>query len=260
MGLMTDDTIDRLACTHRPPGRAIGRQSWRDLLFVHWRVPVAEIEPLIPGRLTLDVYDGSAWIGLVPFAMQGVRPWWSPPIYGVSSFHETNVRTYVHCEGKQPGVWFFSLDAASSLAVRIARWRWALPYFRSDMQLHRENERIGYSSRRLWPAPAVAETHVEATIGDLITHSNSQHPDGTAVPGSLEHFLAERYLLYSQASAQQPLYRGQVYHRPYPLRQAALLQMQESLLTAAGITSHGEPDHVLFSDGVDVEVFGLEVV
>jgi hypothetical protein len=260
MGLMTDAKIDRLACTHRPPGRAIGRQSWRDLLFVHWRLPAAEIQPLIPGRLTLDVYDGSAWIGLVPFTMQGVRPWWSPPIYGVSSFHETNVRTYVHCEGKQPGVWFFSLDAASSLAVRIARWRWALPYFRSNMQLRRANNHIHYSSRRLWPAPAGAETHIEAEIGDLISNADPQHPAGRATPGTLEHFLAERYLLYSQASAQDPLYRGQVYHRPYPLRQARLQRLQESLLNAAGITPPGEPDHALFSDGVDVEVFNLEVV
>lgn len=253
MGLAADVAIDRLACTHRPSGRAIGRQSWRDLLFVHWRVPAVEIQPLIPKCLSVDEYDGAAWVGLVPFTMQGVRPWWSPPVYGVSSFHETNVRTYVHSAGKNPGVWFFSLDAASSLAVRIARWRWSLPYFRAKMDLRRTGDTIHYHSRRLWPGQPGPGTQIEAKIGDPIVGE----PAGQATPGTLEHFLAERYILYTQPSDAGPLYQGQVHHRPYPLRQAHLLEMQESLITAAGINRPAEPDDVLFSDGVDVEVFGL---
>lgn len=258
MSPTADPAIDRLTCTRRPQARSIGRQSWRNLLFVHWRLPADVIEPLIPPRLSVDIYDGWAWVGLVPFTMQGVRPWWSPPVYGVSNFHETNVRTYVHCEGRDPGVWFFSLDAASSLAVRIARWRWSLPYYRAEMDLRRSDTTIRYHSRRLWPGNPGPGTHVEAAIGDVLNVSGQ--PTGHAAPATLEHFLAERYILYTQANETAPLLSGRVYHCPYPLREARLLQFEQSLVAAAGVTVPDMPDHVLFSDGVDVEVFGLTPV
>jgi uncharacterized protein YqjF (DUF2071 family) len=259
MGLTSDVAIDRLACTLRPAGRAIGRQSWRNLLFVHWRVPCEQLAPLLPRRLTVDRFEGSAWIGLVPFTMHGVRPWWSPAVRGVSSFHETNVRTYVHCQG-DPGVWFFSLDAANTLAVRLARWRWRLPYFRAQMRVERTASRVSYESRRLWPGPPGAATSIEAEIGGPLPSTDDAYPPGRALPGTLEHFLAERYLLYSQATDGNELFRGRVHHVPYPLRTARLLNLQESLLAAAGIPAVAEPEHVMFSDGVDVEVFPLRRV
>jgi uncharacterized protein len=103
--------------TQRPPERAIGFQRWRDLLFMHWRVPAEQLQSVIPAPLQLETFDGSAWIGLVPFAMRDVRPWWSPAVAGISNFLETNVRTYVVHPETGPGVWFFSLDATSRLAV-----------------------------------------------------------------------------------------------------------------------------------------------
>ena len=132
---------DRLTPTMRPAGSAIGYHRWTDLLFVHWRFPAEIVRPLLPPELTLDTWEGDAWVGLVPFYMSRVRPWWSPPVPGVSYFCETNVRTYVHFRGRDPGVWFLSLDASNSLAVRVARWRWHLPYFRAHMGLARTGRR-----------------------------------------------------------------------------------------------------------------------
>lgn len=247
-------TMDRTSPTRRPREKAIGYQRWSNLLFVHWRLPTKMIAPLLPPRLSLDSWEGEAWVGLVPFYMSGVRPWWSPAVPGISNFCETNVRTYVHLDGSDPGVWFFSLEASKSLAVRIARRYWNLPYFKARMSLTRTGNRISYVSHRLWPAPADAMTHIEAVVGDHITSSSGE--PGRAAEGTLEYFLAERYLLYSVDRAGQ-LYRGQVHHRPYPLRQAAVAHLDESLLCAAGLHPPEAHCHALFSEGVEVDIFPL---
>lgn len=252
-------TIDRGAPTQRPAGRPRGYQRWSDLLFIHWRLPPDEIQPLVPAGLTVDTFDGSAWVGLIPFYMSGVRPRWLPPVPGVSAFHETNVRTYVHLDGREPGVWFLSMEASSSLAVRVARRLWHLPYYRADMEVARSGNLVRYCSRRRWPGPAGAGYSIEGEIGEAI---NSPRPDEPAVrvpPGSLEFFLIERYVLYSQSPG-GTLYRGRVHHGAYPLRKARLPAMNESLLDACGIAPRAGPEHVVFSNGVDVEIFGLERV
>ena len=242
---------ERLAPIARPAERPVGYQKWRDLLFVHWPVPVGALRPLVPAELAIDTFDGTAWVGLVPFHMTGVRPAWSPPLPGISTFHETNVRTYVHRDGRDPGVWFFSLDAASSLAVRVARFWWYLPYFRSRMRVQRRGSRIAYEGRRLWPEPSGAGYRVEAEIGESLGIANDA--------ATLEFFLAERYLLYARGR-DGSLWRGQVHHWPYPLRTARLVDFDETMVTAAGIAPPGSPSHVLFSAGVDVEIFRLRRV
>jgi hypothetical protein len=130
--------IDRLASPVRPSQRAIMRQRWRDLLFVHWPFEPQAVRPLIPPHLELDLVDGKAYVGLVLFTMTGVRPVGLPAVAGISSFHETNVRTYVRVADCDPGVWFFSLDAASAIAVRLARWLFYLPYHYARMFLEHE--------------------------------------------------------------------------------------------------------------------------
>ena len=190
--------IDRITPTQHPRVRAVMRQSWRDLLFVHWACDPDAIRPLIPAGLELDVFEGRAYVGLVPFTMTGVRPVGFPSVPWLSSFHETNVRTYVHRGGRDPGVWFFSLDAANPIAVRLARRLFHLPYH--DARMFLEFEKAGGTepdSPRLDPlcrrAPALGPLPASYLIrGEVIG------PIEPAQPGTLEHFLAERYLLYSR--------------------------------------------------------------
>ena len=245
-------TIDRLSPRVRPSGRPAGYHTWSDLLFVHWRVDSTSLRTLLPAGVEIDEFEGSGWVGVVPFHMSGVRPWWSPAVAGVSEFHETNVRTYVVVNG-EPGVWFFSLEASQSLAVRIARWHWRLNYFRAEMELIRTDSRREYRSRRLWPEPRTAHSHIVAEIGDWLPGG------GEATPGTLDFFLTERYLLFTESSPEK-IARGQVHHRPYPLRTAKLMTCDQSLCGAAGILVEGLPAHVLFSPQVDVEVFPLRPV
>src|SRR3954453_2487739 len=137
-GSEREQAIDRITPTRRPGIRAVMRQSWRDLLFVHWACDPDAIRALIPEGLELHVLEGRAYVGLVPFTMTGVRPVGLPSVPWLSSFHETNVRTYVHRGGRDPGVWFFSLDAANPIAVRLARKLFHLPYHDARMFLERE--------------------------------------------------------------------------------------------------------------------------
>lgn len=136
--------IDRLTPSVRPSERPVMRQKWRDLLFVHWPIESEALRPLVPAQLELDLYDGRAYVGLVPFTMTGVRPVGLPSVPGVSSFHETNVRTYVRLGDCDPGVWFFNLEAASAIAVRLARWLFYLPYH----YVHVPGTRSQFAARR----------------------------------------------------------------------------------------------------------------
>lgn len=234
--------IDRVSPARRPPGRAKGHHRWSDLLFVHWRLPAEPVAALLPAGLTLDTWQGDAWVGLVPFRMSGVRPWWSP--WG-AAFPETNVRTYVHFRGGEPGVWFFSLDASHRLAIHVARRCWGLNYHHARMSVERRRDQVCYESRR--SADGGAFCRVEAAF---------EGPTFRARPGTLDHFLVERYVLYA-GSHSGGLFRGRVHHRPYGLQSARLLSLDESLLAANGIQRHRSPDHVIACGNVDVEVFPL---
>ncbi|MSR60126.1 MAG: DUF2071 domain-containing protein [Planctomycetaceae bacterium] len=257
--------LDRLSVTHRPAEAAIGYHRWSNLLFVHWRLSARCVQPLLPPELTLDTWEDDAWIGLVPFYMSGVRPWWSPPVPGISNFCETNVRTYVYDREGRPGVWFFSLEAAQTLAVRIARWKWSLPYYRASMSLERTGAEIRYSSRRRWPGSAGPGCRIEATIGEPwltpgdTSDASASATTATARPGTLEHFLIERYLLFAQPRPEK-LLMGRVHHTPYPLRHVQINHLEDSLLAAAGLAPRCEFCHAAFSDGVVVEVFPLRPV
>ena len=242
-------SIDRIAPTRRPAGRVAQRQSWRDLTFLHWRLPVAALRPLLPAALEIDTFEGDAFIGIVPFTMTGVRPLWAPAVPGISNFHETNVRTYVHREGKDPGVWFFSLEAASRVAVTIARTFWHLPYHHARMSLTRNQDgSLRYESQRRAPPPLPAICNVTARP--------TSRPEA-ATPGTLEHFLAERYVLYADTGG-GTLRRGRVHHVPYPLQTAEVTAWEESLLGAARITRPSGEPLAHHASRVDVEIFALE--
>ncbi len=212
------------------------------------------IGPLIPKELELDLFDGLGYVGLVPFTMTGVRPVGLPAVPGLSSFHETNVRTYVHIRGRDPGVWFFSLDAASSIAVRLARGIFHLDYHHARMLLESEPSRaegepgfILYAGVRRWPAPIPASYLIRSQVCG---------PVQPARPGTLDHFLAERYLLYTVW--RDRLYQGQVHHPPYPLQPARILSLDENVLVAAGIVRPPDPPLAHFAAGVNVEIFSLQ--
>jgi uncharacterized protein YqjF (DUF2071 family) len=227
-------------------------QSWRSLGFLHWEVAAESLRSRLPPALKLDTFDGRAYVGLVPFTMHGVRPPWAPPLPFVSAFHEVNVRTYVHHEGREAGVYFFSLDAASRLAVWGARTFWKLPYHFARMSLARAaGDRIAYASARRWPAPVPAECR-------LVYGPRPGSRPAPAQPPSLEHFLAERYVLYT--TARDRLLRGRVHHPPYPLQAGECTERSETLLAAAGLEPTGAPPLVHYAAGVDVEVFALEDV
>ncbi len=235
--------IDRIGPTLRPDQKPVGFQKWRSLLFMHWAIPEEVLRPLVPESLELDLFDGVAYVGVVPFAMRHVRPWWCPE--GLSfQFFETNVRTYVTYRNR-PGVYFFSLDAASRIGVWVARKFWGLPYHFAEMSLKQVENSIAYSSVR--PTSGVRhDSH--CLIGESLAQS---------VLGSIEFFFLERYLLFLEQAG--IVLTGQVHHRPYPVRNAEILSIRDDLLTATGFEScTGLPEFAHYSTGVDVEIYGLE--
>jgi uncharacterized protein len=223
------------------------RMTWADLGFLHWEVPVAALRPRVPHALEIDTFEGRAFLGLVPFTMRGVRPAYFPALPGLSAFHEVNVRTYVRLNGRDPGVWFLSLDAANPVAVLVARALWKLPYHFARMGLERAGATVRYRSERRWPGPRPA--------GCRLVYE----PTGEAAPaaeGTLEHFLVERYLLYAQARGR--LFSGRVHHAPYPLQTARAPELDQTLLAAAGLARPGPPAFVHYASGVTVDVDGIE--
>ncbi len=192
-----------------PAGPWVMAQSWHDLLFAHWPVELAELRPLLPPQLQIDILRGRAWLAVVPFRMTGVRLRGTPAIPGLSAFPELNVRTYVTCDGK-PGVWFFSLDAGNFLAVAIARAWFHLPYFRARMSCSERNGGIEYASHR---------THCGAASAALRGHYRPVGPIFLPQPDTLEHFLTERYCLYALDSRGR-LIRSEIHHPPWPLQRA----------------------------------------
>jgi hypothetical protein len=237
--------IDRITPTLRPSDRIVGRQRWRDLLFLHWPISVEALRPHIPRSLEIDTYDGVAYIGLVPFWMTGVRPSWAPE-RSTFRFLETNVRTYVHRDAQDPGVYFFSLEAGSAIAVAVARLQFGLPYFWARMQMRRHGQEIEYRTRRL--VGGSARSYARFVPGEFL---------GGSAPGTLEHFLIERYYLHVERGGR--LYRGQVHHTTYPVQRAMLLALNDELVGAAGLPRPvGPPPLVHYVRGVEVDIFGLK--
>ncbi|MBI2760633.1 MAG: DUF2071 domain-containing protein [Chloroflexi bacterium] len=190
----------------RPRSPWVMAQTWSDLLFAHWPVPVEQMRALIPDGLELDTYEGRAWVGVVPFQMSGVRWRGTPALPWLSHFPEINVRTYVTRDGK-PGVYFFSLDAANRVAVTAARWLYHLPYFNAVMTCEKAGEAVRYVSHR---------THRGAPSAHFRATYRPTGPASPAEPGSLADWLTARYCLYA-VDGRGRAYRAQIDHPPWQL-------------------------------------------
>jgi len=223
--------------------------SWHDLLFAHWRVPAATLRPLIPAALAIDEFDGSAWIGVVPFRMTGVRLRGTPALPGPGAFVELNVRTYVS-DGTKPGVWFMSLDAASRLAVRAARTWFHLPYFDAEMSCAADGDDVVYHSRR---------THRRAPAAEFAARYGPSGPAIRAAPGSLEHWLTERYCLYTLDQNRRVI-RGEIHHVPWPLQKAHAEIELCTLPQAHGFPALAGEPHLAFARRLEVVVWAPRVV
>jgi len=220
------------------------RMTWSGLLFAHWTVEPEAVASLLPAGVTLDTRDGKAWVGVVPFLMSNVTPRYCPAIPGLSRFPELNVRTYVILGGK-PGVWFFSLDAASRIAVRVARASFNLPYMDANMSIRRDEcGAITYRSQRAHRGEPAAEFAASYSAAGEFSETE---------PGSLEHWLTARYCLYS-ANRKGWLFRGEIDHPPWSLAPADYSERVNTMGKPLGFEFTGKP-HLLIAQSVDVRAW-----
>jgi len=225
-----------------PEGSWVMAQTCEQQLFVHWRVDVAALRPHVPDKLSIDRFDGSAWLGLTPFVVSGLRGRGMFPLPLLSSFRELNVRTYVTFDDR-PGIWFFSLDASSQLAVEAARRLYRLPFYRARISLQRSGDRILYECVR---HEGKAFSGAYAPGSDIVR----------AQPGTPEHFLTERYCLYAEERGR--LFRAEIHHRPWPLR-AAEGRIDLNTMPPEDVVLEGEP-LLHFSGRQDVVLWPLREV
>jgi uncharacterized protein YqjF (DUF2071 family) len=217
---------------------AVMRQEWRDLAYVHWRYDPAVVQALLPSHLTVDTFDGSAWVGLIPFSMRDIGLPHGPAVPYFGSFPEINVRTYVIRDGR-PGVWFFSLDVNRFLPAVVARLTYRLPYCWGSASHEVTDDLWTTRVRRRWPR-AAAPTDIVIRPGTPIE------------PDELDHFLTARWGLYSRT--RRAVRYAPVDHEPWPLRDAELVRADHGLITAAGLPAPTGSPHVRCSPGVAVRV------
>lgn len=218
-------------------------QHWRWLTFLHWRYPAELVQSRLPDRLTVETFDGTAWVGLVPFLLDGVRAPGLPALPWLSRFPETNLRTYVRGPDGRTGIWFFSLEASRLPAVVTARTTYGLPYFWSSMSVTQDGGQVTYRCRRRWPGPDGAGCDALVELGE---------PRDAARLTDLDHFLTARYRLYSTLAGR--LVAADATHPPWSLRRAVVRRLRQDLLPAAGLPA---PDHdpvVHASDGVHARI------
>jgi uncharacterized protein YqjF (DUF2071 family) len=223
-----------------PVARAVMTNRWRWLTYLHWPYDPALVQALLPEGLRVDTHDRKAWVGLIPFRME-VAPPGLPPAPYLSTFPETNVRTYVVGPDGKPGVWFFSLDASRLPAVLVARSWFGLPYRWATMRIEREGRRVRYTSvRREGPS---ARSSVEIEVGDPV-------PAGEMT--DLDHFLVSRWRLYS--ADRRGLVLGRIDHAPWALRSAELVGVRQDLMEAAGLPSPVGAPLVRYAAGTGVRI------
>lgn len=243
---MAPTDLQRQALCQRPEQMAVMRQRWSRLLFAHWSCDPVLIQATLPQGLYVDTFEGRAWLGIVPFYMERIRPVLAPPLPWLSWFLELNVRTYVHDGRGRAGVWFYSLDCNQPVAVLLARNLFHLPYQHARMRATHDGEAVDYTCQRSGAGHASRYRYRPA--GE----------PGHARPGTFEYFLLERYLLFSTSSTGS-LHTGRVYHTPYPFMRAEGDAADSEPLRQAGFGGiAGQPESLLYSPGVEVSVYPLQ--
>lgn len=223
----------------RPVVRPVMFQSWQSLTFLHWSYEPSEIRRLLPREISLDTFNGSAWVGLTPFLLASLRPPLVPALPWISRFPETNVRTYVRGPDGEPGIWFFTLEADRLLAVAGARMFYGLPYRWSRMRVRQDRTRVHYESTRHWPFRP-AHTNISVEIGDSVQSTD------------FHRFLTARFRLYTRAMGR--IVAAQVEHDPWILRDARVLNFDQNILEACKLPAVSRPPHVLHSERTDVRI------
>jgi uncharacterized protein len=248
----------RLADREMPAGLVVGYQRWRGLLFLHWALGPETIQALLPEGLWVDQYEGSAYVGIVPFFMDRIRPRGLPPVPGISWFLELNVRTYVYDASGRPGVYFFSLDCNQPLAVWLARAGFQLPYFHAAMTAHMGSDGwLDYTCHRT-PQRAWASVPYDEPPVTYRWRLEPQDPADShaAEPGSLEFFLVERYTLFT-ARPDGRIASGRVRHAPYQIYPASVQAWSPRPAEMAGMVLEGPPCSILGAAAVDVRIHPL---
>jgi uncharacterized protein YqjF (DUF2071 family) len=236
-----DRTIEYPPTTTEPVLRAVMQQGWRDLTYVHWPYEPEQVQGLLPAGLTVDTFDGAAWVGLVAFHMERIRVPGTPAIPYLGTFPETNVRTYVRGPDGRPGVWFHSLDVNRLLPVLVARASYRLPYMWSKMAIDHDRDRVTYVAHRRWPGP-------QGVFSDLSVRRRSP----IKTPSGLEHFLTNRWGLFTKLRTR--LAYAPVDHPTWPLENADIVDLQDGLVAAAGYPSPTGQPLVHYSPGVEVRI------
>lgn len=229
-------------CEHRPwkmrESPWVMTQTWHDLLFAHWRIDRTVLSAKVPDALELDLYDGDAWLAIVPFHMSNVAPRGVGTLRWASAFPELNVRTYVRV-GDKPGVYFFSLDAGNPLAVVAARTMFNLPYHAASMNVHTSDATVDYRSRRLSDSAA-----------EFVASYRPSGPVFRAERRSLEYFLTERYCLYTVDRVGRP-HRLDIHHPPWPLQPAEATLRSNGMAAVNGIALPPSPPLLHFAKRLD---------
>lgn len=230
-----------------PDGPCLGYQDWNRLLFLHWRVPAEQVQATLPAGLYVDTFGDQAYLGLVPFWMERIRPRFLPPLPWLSWFLEYNVRTYVYDAHGRPGVWFYSLDCNQPIAVEIARHGFHLPYEHARMQGRVQGNTCELVSRR------------RGAAADRLVWTAARSGGRLAEPDSLESFLVERYRLFA-ADRRGRLYSGQIRHAAYRLHTPQLLHYTTEAPRLAGFHLEGPPVSALAAETAHVSIFPLRRV
>ncbi len=226
----------------KPVRHPVMLQGWHDLGSLHWRYEPAIVQALLPDGFRVDTFDGSAWVGLLPFHMRRIRVPGLPPFGPLSTFPETNIRTYLVDPDGRRGVWFCSLDITRLIPAMVARVSYRLPYCWAQMSIEQQGDEWTYTSRRRWPRGEAA-SRVRVRVGDALPASEVSE---------LNHFLTARWALGTRFG--RWLMWAEVDHAPWVIHQAELLEVDESLLAAAGLPAPDGDPVVLWSPGVEVRI------